>query len=377
MKYSIKSRQLMTLASCLMLFTLMVKQGSSVAAENIQQVEDPTIQMSVERAAHQATGLKNGKVFVSGGCAQRGCEVIHRSTELFDSSHRKFSPAGDMLEPRVSHASILLNDGRVLIVGGWTGKGISRSAEIYDVKTNVFKAIANMTTARIGPVVTPLKDGRILITGGEPRPGFGLNSSELFDPDRLTFSLSGKMNASRGAHVAVALVDGRVLVTGGHSARGEILRSAEIYDPDTGKFTPTGEMTIPRHKHGGILLPDGRVLIVGGSNKQDFRGRYTSSELYDPDTGKFTSGPTMHWPRFKIRHSLVLLPSGAVLVSGGAVKNERFEPDSFTFVETGDELSKPLMFNSTSLLPSGEVLTVGGYDERIQPSKETWLIEER
>jgi len=377
MKKLIKSIQLVIFSGSVVFFVAGVEHGNAVAAESSSLEDIQIIQMSVERAAHQTTVLTDGQVLVSGGCARRGCEIVHRSAELFDSSKNTFSPAGNMVEPRVSHASALLKDGRVLIAGGWTGQNATMSAEIYDSNRNSFVAINAMSLARIGPVATPLRDGRVLITGGEPRPGFGLNSSEVFDPDTSTFSLSGEMSVDRGAHVAVTLADGRVLVTGGHRARGEILQSAEIYDPVTGEFSPTGDMTVPRHKHAGLLLPDGRVLIVGGSDARDFRGRYASTEFYEPDTGKFSPGPQMHWARFKIRHSLVLLQSGAILVAGGAIRNELLQPDSLLFVETGEQLSGAQMFSSALLLPSRRVLVIGGYDERIQPSESAWLMAER
>lgn len=377
MKKLMKSMQIIICGGSVVFFAATVKHGDAVAAEGGSKENTRIIQMSVGRAAHQITALTNGLVLVSGGCARRGCEIIHRSAELFDSSKNTFSPAGNMVEPRTSHASILLKDGRILIVGGWTGQNGTMSAEIYDSKRNSFVPINAMSVARIGPVATALEDGRILITGGEPRPGSGLNSSEVFDPDTSKFSLSGQMSVGRGAHVAVALTDGRVLVTGGHRARGEILQSAEIYDPATGEFSPTGDMTVPRHKHAGLLLPDGRVLIVGGSDARDFRGRYASTEYYEPNTGKFSPGPQMRWARHKIRHSLVLLQSGAVLVAGGAVRNELLQPGSQTFVETGEKLSGPQMFASALLLPSGKVLVVGGYDERILPSASAWLIAKR
>jgi len=363
-------------ATSLVLFMTITKHDNLLAAENNSQENIQTLQMSVERAAHQATLLRNGKVLVTGGCAQRGCKTIHRSAEVFDSFKKVFSSAGEMVKPRVSHASIRLEDGRVLILGGWTGKNATNTAEIYDSNNNSFVSIDTMSEARIGPVATRLLDGRVLVTGGEPGPGLGLNTSEIFDPKTMNFSMSGQMSVNRGAHVAVALADGRVLVTGGHQARGEILQSAEIYDPKTGKFSPTGHMTIGRHKHAGLLLPDGRVLIVGGSDARDFQGRYASTEFYDPKTGKFSPGPQMNSPRFKIRHSLVLLKSGALLVTGGAVQNELLQPDSLSFVETKTQISGAQMFAASILLPSGKVLVTGGYDERLQPSEFAWLIAE-
>ncbi len=377
MKQLLKSIQLMIPTSGIVILLTLVNYTNASAVENASPEDSQVIQMAVNRAAHQSTALSNGQVLVSGGCAQRGCKIIHRSAELYDPATNSFSAAGKMIEARVSHAAAQLADGRILITGGWNGKEATKSAELYDSNTNSFTSISAMSIARIGPIATPLRDGRVLLTGGEPSPGVGIKSSEIFDPATLTFSLSGSMSEKRGAHVAVALADGRVLLSGGHRARGEILQSAEIYDPATGEFSPTGDMTIPRHKHAGILLPDGRVLIVGGSDSRDFRGRYASTEFYDPKTGKFSPGPQLNSARFKIRQSLVLLESGAVLVAGGAVQNEVLQPDLLNWVETGEPLSGPQMFASTLLLPSGKVLVIGGYDDRLQPSGSAWLVSNR
>ena len=50
-------------------------------------------------------------------------------------------------------------------------------------------------------------------------------------------------------------------------------------------------MLEPRSGHTATLLQDGKVLIAGGMRRnQDF---YSSAELYDPATGKFTVLPKM------------------------------------------------------------------------------------
>ncbi len=182
------------------------------------------------------------------------------------------------------------------------------------------------------------------------------------------------MRTPRGSHVAITLDDGRVLVAGGHRARGEILRSAEVFDPATGEFRPTGDMAAPRHKHAAAPLADGRVLIIGGSDARDYRGRYMSTEIYDPETGEFAPGPDMRWRRHKIRDAVAVLPSGAVLVAGGAARAELLDPADGVFVPVDGELSGPQMFATATLLPTGDVLVLGGYDDRIRSSDSAWLV---
>ena len=331
-------------------------------------------EMSVERATHQATLLETGQVLITGGCAGRGCDPILASVELYDPASGSFRPVAAMAKPRAGHAAVALPDGRVFVAGGWTGESATATAEVYDPGTGRWTSAGEMSVARMGPIAVPLPDGRVLIVGGEPRTGGPVATAEIFDPTTSTFSTVGRMQIPRGSLAAIRLGDGRVLVTGGHRARGEVLRSAEIFDPATGEFQPTGNMTVPRHKHAATLLPDGRVLIIGGSDSRDYRGRYVTTEIYDPSMGEFSAGSDMQWQRHKIRDAVAVLPSGAVLVAGGALRPEIYDPADRVFVPVESELSGPQMFATATLLPNGEVLVLGGYDDRIQSSALAWLV---
>jgi hypothetical protein len=232
-----------------------------------------------------------------------------------------------------------------------------------------------MTVARAAPTATGLPDGRVLMTGGVTSELEPLASSELFDPNSSSFSSTASMSVPRVGHVAVSLADGRVLIIGGRQTRrGGILRTTEIFDPATNQFQSTGDMISPRHKHAAALLPDGRVLVLGGSDARDRGGRYRSAEIYDPTTGKFTAGPDMRWPRFKLPHAIAVLPSGAVLGAGGATRLELYNPGRQAFEPVQGELSGSREFATATLLPNGEVLVLGGYDDEIRTSASAWLV---
>ena len=53
-----------------------------------------------------------------------------------------------------------------------------------------------------------------------------------------------------------------------------------------GTFTATGNLTSNRPFPRATLLPNGKVLITGSGSQ------VAGAELYDPSTGKFTSGGT-------------------------------------------------------------------------------------
>ena len=80
-------------------------------------------------------------------------------------------------------------------------------------------------------------------------------------------------------------------------------------------------MTIPRIWHTATLLPDGTVLIAGGYTRVGGNSSQTATtEIYDPATGSFTSGPTMKQGRFS--HSATLLSDGRVLFVGAASSDD-------------------------------------------------------
>ncbi|MCY7389870.1 MAG: hypothetical protein LH481_17745 [Burkholderiales bacterium] len=331
-------------------------------------------EMSVARAAHQSTRLKSGDILITGGCTG-GCESNLQSAERYDVGTRTFRPAGILATARDSHAAIALDDGRVLVAGGWSARRATNSAEIYDPASNRFSNMGAMLIARATPAVARLPDGRVLFAGGQTSAFEPLASAEIFDPRMSSFSTVAAMTVPRMAHVAVTLLDGRVLVVGGRqSRRGETMRSAEIFDPVTGGFQATGSMSTARHKHAAALLPDGRVLVIGGSDVRDERGRYQSTEIYDPKPGNFTNGPNMQWPRFKIADAVVALSSGAILVAGGASRLELYDPKANVFTTIPGELKDVMAFTTASLLPNGDVLLLGGYDNQIRTSATAWLV---
>ena len=95
------------------------------------------------------------------------------------------------------------------------------------------------------------------------------------------------MKASRQQQTATRLFDGRVLIAGGIQQDGasgwDVLSSTELYDPGNGTFTSGGSMGDARQDGTATLLDDGRVLIVAGVGIGT-KGNVglTSAVLYQP-----------------------------------------------------------------------------------------------
>jgi WD40 repeat protein len=331
--------------------------------------------MSSPRSGHSATLLPNGKVLIAGGMVRN--HRFLKTSELFDPVAKKFEPTGDMAVERVGHAAAPLASGRVLIAGGWSPDGPTDTAEIYDAGSGRFERLSQRLTARRArPSATVLPDGRVLLAGGADadRLGSRLKSAEVFDPKTRSFSPVGPMSAGRISHTATLLRDGRVLVAGGRDEQIGVLATSEIFDPKTSRFQRTGSLAHARYKHSAALLSDGRVLVAGGSDERDWRGATKTAEIFDPTTGRWTQAPDMAAPRFKLPEAAARLSTGEVLIAGGAVETELYDPRSNSFLPVAGRIDVARHFMSETLLADGGVLLAGGYPDSDEATSHTWLV---
>jgi len=332
--------------------------------------------MTAKRAAHTATLLDNGKVLIAGGFVANGSGLS--SVELFDPASKTFSSAGNLASPRAGHTATRLPNGKILIAGGYNGDYLN-SAEMFDPATNRFTSAGRMVTARSGHVATLLNNGKVLLAGGVGTGWTFLADAELYDPNTNTFTATGGMTTARESHTATLLNDGKVLIAGGHKGRRSaitIYASAEIYDPANGSFTPAGDLTVKRHKHDATLLADGRVLIVGGSDERDGDGAYRNAEVFDPASGSFTAVKNnMNTARYKLQGTSILLNNGKVLIAGGASRAEVFDPATNSFSLAEGDMGTNRLFATATLLKNGQVLITGGYTEGAIVSANAWIYQ--
>jgi hypothetical protein len=233
-----------------------------------------TAQLHVERRGHTATLLQDGKVLIVGGDNQTG---MISQAEIFDPAVQTSSLAASASIGRTDHTATRLADGRVLIIGGRDQNGALGSTEIYDPSTASFAAGPSLTTARSGHTATSLSDDKILVSGGD-----ATGSAELYNPATQSFSLvSGNMNAARKFHSAILTSSGQVLIVGGIDAQNTMLNTAEVFDPASQSFyIPPTDMQTARALATLKLLPDGKVQIIGGDAE-------LSMEVFDPADGIF------------------------------------------------------------------------------------------
>jgi WD40 repeat protein len=310
--------------------------------------------MTSSRARHTATLLPNGKILAAGGyyriCNAPEPTSVWKTAELFDPVANTWAPTNTMYHPRESHSATLLQNGMVLVAGGYSlntsvTQTYEPTAELYDPATGVWIPTGSLHEPRAGHTATLLGNGTVLIAGGSSNAA----TAELYDPGTGQFTpITAPMAGGvRTNHAAVLLPNGQVLVAGG-SGPSSLLRSAELYDPATQKWTATHDLTYAYGNPNLVLLQNGMVLEVGES--------YTT-ELYDPGTGfwSLTGSKSMLFP---MPQTATLLADGTVLASG--IFPQIYDPATGGWAPTGLPIVERLSGQTATLLQNGNVVVAGG-----------------
>jgi N-acetylneuraminic acid mutarotase len=143
---------------------------------------EPTDLLTPRAQGGAAVLLTNGMVLMAGGNGDNG--RVLASAELFDSRIPSWTATGSLNTTRAELACAVLADGRVLVMGGFdapeNGKLLT-SAETYDADTGTWSDAGDMRVPRFGHRATLLDDGTVLVSGGFTS-GDATSSAELFDP---------------------------------------------------------------------------------------------------------------------------------------------------------------------------------------------------
>lgn len=353
----------------IILFTLLL--SAPVFKEPLTRLSD----LHELRAAHSATLLPGGKVLIVAGFRKgpnHYSQLYSNTAELYDMSTRKFSYTGTLHIARCGQTATLLPGGDVLITGGNNDTPHLASAELYNSSTGVWTRLPDMLTGREGHRAVLLTNGKVLLIGGAVNPDL---YAELYDPGVKKFERAGAAPLQISGSTVVQLRDGRVFIAGGVQGK-QAVQYSMIYDPGSNKFTRTADVGIVKHKAGAALLPDGKVIIIAGSDNRDWNGKYSSTEIYDPQRNTFTKGPSLQYARFKLNSAIVTLRDGAIVVAGGNDHIEILRPGDTVF-KVAATMDQPYYFSTATMLPSGNILLAGGYGNDAQCNSKAWLYNPR
>lgn len=172
--------------------------------------------LRMARFGHSAMLMPNGNVLVIGGIdttQEYDSSLYYQpfSAEIYDLSQNSWMPVAPPSLTREQHHAVLLTNGTVLLVNGLGGERNSfvhtKESTIYNPSANSWVPAGSMDRERVKGTATLLNDGSVLVVGGFDF-SFGTNSSaQLFKlPNTLPIADAGddlivEATSSTGAQV--------------------------------------------------------------------------------------------------------------------------------------------------------------------------------
>ncbi len=245
-----------------------------------------TASMNEARHEHTMTRLADGRILVAGGFGLGSPTNALATTEIWDPSTQTFTMAEPMKIPRARHTATLLEDGSVIITGGYDGKiETPLLEELYVPKTNTWLSAPTgtpplMAVARMYHDAVKLPNGNVLVASGCCDKAYG--TAGVYNPLAGTFKSTPPLSILHAAPTLTLLPDDRVLLVGNAN-----LTVTELYDFQNGTWSTSGKLNTPRNAHSATWMPElGKLVVAGGDS---LATRTNTVESYDPTTGAWTS----------------------------------------------------------------------------------------
>lgn len=301
--------------------------------------------------------------------------------------------------------------------GAPTWRGVRQGVSVTensDTTVDVLLArIADMTCTRaplaerrVFHSATLLQDGRVLLVGGARSETDASNTcgagctlldgtaaAEVYDPGTGLFTAAGSLQVPRMFHQATLLESGKVAISGGTSeaavlpvdaanpfpirARVEPTSLIEVWNPSNNDFDTslaTDDPNGARLFHAASLTSEGFLFLSGGVPStppavNDLGNAIGDTTLCDSETFQCIAGPTLN--RRRAGHSAFLLESGDVLIWGGSVETASggFRPEvlrkgsnALTLLDAAgfNDNRFNLFFAATTRYQGSRVLAAGG-----------------
>eukprot|EP01046_Picozoa_sp_COSAG06_P035564 COSAG06_NODE_3836_length_4852_cov_13.191458_2_plen_462_part_00 len=283
--------------------------------------------------------------------------VATSSVESLDLSTMRWSAAGCMPslpDPRAFHGVSCSADGRAVVCCGYNYGGADRMNHLRSTAlqwlpgTDTWSALPDLPAGRMGAASVVLPDGRTMLIGGYSG-GQALASVVVLAADGSGWSDLPPLVGARAYPAAARLPDGKVLVAGGRSGLGAdtALNTAELWDPATQKWTALPPMALNRSNAAACVLPSGRVAVLGGVGSDGAARK--DGEVFDPEKREWELlGAEMARPHANI--SAVAVCSGLV-VAGGNKLPELFEEESGRWVALPHAMAEPRQGTGLISLP--------------------------
>lgn len=381
------------------------------------------------------TFLPDGNLFVTGGHRSAHFDLAGEAhTNIFNYTTNTWTPGPVMNKGRWYPYNVTINTGEPVIMAGnyWNNEPLppydpydpnGSFPANRDIRTNLIpqsytpaqggglKELAAPTRISQYPFLHLLTNGKVFQAQTGLFSGNPDQASRLYDPAANTWSDLPSTQKPHMMGSSAMFADDTVMLIGGFGPSLAPVSDVESINPAVGSpsWTTRESMRFPRVYHTATLLPGGKVLVTGGVacpgsiNIQTVNpntgvmtcsaGQVLSPELWDPQTGKWT---TMNkHSDVRAYHSVAaLLPDGRVLVGGGGLPGavgeqglfgamitdvnqdwarlfghfsiEIFSPP-YLFDANGNPATRPVITSAPTSATYGETIFLGTSGAGLQP----------
>lgn len=274
---------------------------------------------------HRTEALLDGRLIIMGGItgSERYVDgtalngMTTNACELYDPVNRTTIDAAPMNVPRSEFPSVVTPTGTVLVFGGLTGeseRGPCTSAiEEYDPTTNTWSIVGSLSVDRRRHAAIMIDDRRVLIVGGCPTDRIALPLCEIYDiVDRTTERVGDLPQPLKEG--SLHMVEGVPTYVGGREGGPNSPRQSApyAYDVTTGTWASMEGTGMPAIST-SVSLDDGSMVVCGG-NIGEWPPNF-SRAVYHMSGGVARRVTTMQDER--TLHAMVGMGGRTVMVSGG------------------------------------------------------------
>lgn len=219
--------------------------------------------MLFPRTGHKLIKIDENRVMAISGIHTLSCEI-------YNIAENKWTLADSINNRRYAQwTATLLKDSRILITGGLNIFGENdetkypRSCEIYIPSSDKWIFVDSLDIGRYGHSAVLLNNGEVLITGGFNVER--INQALLFKPEDNTFTKIDTPALYRHNHNSLLLNNEKVLISGGTNLRtlNDLISSVDEFSSGSNIFEPRFNIYMPLENHSVFELLNSQLLAVG------------------------------------------------------------------------------------------------------------------
>ncbi|MFE9727649.1 Kelch repeat-containing protein [Streptomyces sp. NPDC005794] len=270
---------------------------------------------TAERYFLAATTGCDGKIYAVGGLAATVEDPTYSdvaltgAAEVYEPSTGAWATIPPMPTPRSGLGLATGSDGKIFAIGGGedeTTFAATDTVEIYDPQAGAWSSGPSLPSPIINGGAVTDSHGNVYAVGSD--------TMEIYDPKEESWTTAKAMNKERDYMVVAAGLDDKIYAMGGIEVGPDIdpVADAEVYDPDTGRWSSLPPMPTPLSEAAGATGPDGRIYVIGGQSSEPVTA---IGFVYDPKRKTWSEISSL--PEARDSAAAAMGSDGRIYVMGG------------------------------------------------------------